>query len=535
MNIEQSFLEFVERYESDIAPLFKELNEIYFRASVSGNSEDYQKAAELELRISEYHSDKEKFNYLKRVKDDPNLKEKILKRISTLLYNAFARHQYEKELLQQIIGLSNELERKYSVFRAKVDNEEISDNVIDEKLATTTDSSEAEKFWKASKQIGREVANDVIRLAKLRNKAARQLGFENYFQMSLELDELNVNFLIRLFDDLDKRISPTFEKLKAEMDEKLSERFKIAKEDLKPWHYGDRFFQSGPKLFDLDFDSFYEEQNIEKLTRDYYDSISLNIDDLLAKSDLYEKPGKYQHAYCTNIDREGDVRVLCNIKPNHRWMSTMLHEFGHAAYDKYISRKLPWILREPTHIFTTEAIAMLFGRMASNIDFIEHLTGKKIASEMFIAESSKALRSEQLIFSRWVQVIFRFEKAMYENPDANLNSLWNGLVKKYQMLNLPEERDEPDWAAKIHVALYPAYYQNYMLGELLASQLYFYIKDKVLHSTNPYPSFYGEKKTGEYLKNLFFSYGSLLPWNELISTATGEELNAGYYLKQFVI
>jgi peptidyl-dipeptidase A len=124
---------------------------------------------------------------------------------------------------------------------------------------------------------------------------------------------------------------------------------------------------------------------------------------------------------------------------------------------------------------------------------------------------------------------------MYENPDANLNSLWKGLVKKYQMLNLPEERDEPDWAAKIHVALYPAYYQNYMLGELLASQLYFYIKDKVLHSTNPYPSFYGEKKTGEYLKNLFFSYGSLLPWNELISTATGEELNAGYYLKQFVI
>ena len=53
---------------------------------------------------------------------------------------------------------------------------------------------------------------------------------------------------------------------------------------------------------------------------------------MLARSDLYEKPGKSPHAFCTDIDREGDVRVLANIVPNEYWMGTMLHELGHSVY-----------------------------------------------------------------------------------------------------------------------------------------------------------------------------------------------------------
>ena len=44
------------------------------------------------------------------------------------------------------------------------------------------------------------------------------------------------------------------------------------------------------------------------------------VDDILARSDLYEKEGKNQHAYSFNIDRKQDIRILCNIVPNMRWM-----------------------------------------------------------------------------------------------------------------------------------------------------------------------------------------------------------------------
>ena len=55
---------------------------------------------------------------------------------------------------------------------------------------------------------------------------------------------------------------------------------------------------------------------------------------MIARSDLYEKKGKSPHAFCTDIDREGDVRVLANIVPNEYWMGTMLHELGHAVYSQ---------------------------------------------------------------------------------------------------------------------------------------------------------------------------------------------------------
>ena len=109
-----------------------------------------------------------------------------------------------------------------------------------------------------------------------------------------------------------------------------------------------------------------------------------------------------------------------------------------------------------------------------------------------------------LVFSRWAQVMYRFEKSMYENPDQDLNQLWWDMVEKYQMLTKPEGRNMPDWATKIHIALYPCYYHNYLLGELLASQLYTYITTNITKNQ----SFVGEKAVGDYLKEKGLHAGS---------------------------
>ena len=69
----------------------------------------------------------------------------------------------------------------------------------------------------------------------------------------------------------------------------------------------------------------------------------------------------------------------------------------------------------------------------------------------------------------------RFEQELYSNPDQDLNKLWWSLVEKYQFVEKPHKRAKADWAAKIHFTIAPVYYHNYMLGELLASQLHNYI------------------------------------------------------------
>ncbi len=217
-------------------------------------------------------------------------------------------------------------------------------------------------------------------------------------------------------------------------------------------------------------------------------------------------------------------------------MNTMLHEFGHAVYDKNIDTALPFILRDPTHTFTTEAIAMIFGRFSSNPQWLRDVVGISEEEKMKIADNCfKTLRLEQLVFSRWSQVMYRFEKEMYKNPDQDLNKLWWDLVEKYQLMKRPEGRNAPDWATKVHIATYPCYYHNYLLGELLASQLYYYIVGNIIKSEDyKFQSFAGNPAIGTYLKERVFMPGNKWYWNEMIEKATGEKLTAKYYAKQFV-
>lgn len=149
---------------------------------------------------------------------------------------------------------------------------------------------------------------------------------------------------------------------------------------------------------------------------------------------------------------------------------------------------------------------MLFGRFASNPQWLfdlVHISEKE--KEEITKTCFDTLRLEQLVLSRWVQVMYRFEKSMYKDPDQDLNALWWNLVERYQLLKRPSHRNEPDWATKIHIACYPCYYHNYLLGEILASQLYYYINEHVLHvSEDSLQSFYNKPEVGNYLKEKIF-------------------------------
>jgi peptidyl-dipeptidase A len=251
----------------------------------------------------------------------------------------------------------------------------------------------------------------------------------------------------------------------------------------------------------------------------------------LKTADLYEREGKSQHAFCLDVDREGDVRILCNIRKNERWMSTMLHEFGHAVYDKYNDRSLPFYLRTPAHILSTEAIAMLNGRMSKNPDWLVRIRGLTEADARSLSGSAwTTLRSEMLIFLRWAITLVRFEREMYRNPGQNLNRLWWTYVARIQKVTPPPGRDRADWASKTHLSSSPAYYQNYILGELMASQLLKYIYREIVKSE----SYVGHPQVGRFLVEKIFKPGTRDPWNEMLKQATGEELRPEYFVEQFM-
>ncbi len=535
--MEKEYEQLIFQYETQMKPAYRDMSLQYFVAATNSTPENWELYAQNEMKVNKILSDKELFSRIKKIKESNLIEEPIKKRRIEILYLTFLGKQVDTTKLNQITKLQSEIENKYSTFRTEIGKKKLTDNDVEEILKTSTNNKELQEVWSKQKRIGQVVAEDIIKLVKLRNEVARELGFKNFHDMSLRLSEQNPEEIQKLFDELDNLTRGAFATEKEKMDKILAARYKINPEELMPWHYQNRFFQEAPKIYEVDLDHFYKDKDIVQLTKDYYSSISLPIDDIIAKSDLFEKPNKNQHAFCINIDRDTrDIRVLCNIKPTARWMETMLHENGHALYEKYLDGNLPWDLKTPAHIFTTEAIAMLFGRFASNPQWMTDMLKITPQEVDKIKEPAhNTLRLQQLVFSRWAQVMYRFEKSMYENPDQDLNRLWWQLVEKYQMIKMPKGRNKPDWASKIHIATSPCYYHNYLLGELLASQLYNYIVSNILkgNSGEDY-SFINKKEVGKYLIEKVFSVGAKYSWNEMIEKATGEKLTPKYYAKQFV-
>ena len=154
--------------------------------------------------------------------------------------------------------------------------------------------------------------------------------------------------------------------------------------------------------------------------------------------------------------------------------------------------------------------------------------------EDLMQRAREALRFEMLMTARWVLVMTYFERELYSHPDrVDLNTLWWDLVEEMQLLRRPEGRDEPDWAAKIHLAVAPVYYHNYLLGELIASQLASALRPEVLKGAAS-RGYAGCAELGAFLRDRVFAPGARLHWQNLLENATGSRLTPKPFIQEFL-
>ncbi|HQR06919.1 MAG TPA: M2 family metallopeptidase [Gemmatales bacterium] len=524
---------FIADHEARIKQLEKLTGLTWWNANISGKDDDFKKKEEAQNKLDAALGESEPFAKLKQLKANMP-KDPLLARQIELLYLQYLEKQVDKDILRQMTAKANAVEQAFNVFRAKVRGKELSDSQVREVLKKDRDPLYRKEVWEASKLVGANVEADLRALAKLRNQSAKQLGFGDFHKMMLHLNEQDQAKVLSLFDELDTLTHEPYQQAKAEIDAALAKNYNIKPEELMPWHYQDPFFQEPPDIYDVSLDDTYSKVDILKLCRQFYSSIGLPIDDVLARSDLYEKSGKSPHAFCTDIDREGDVRVLGNIVPKEYWMGTMLHELGHSVYSsKNIPASVPYVLRAEAHILTTEGVAMQFEKFSKNAAWLASMGVKVEKPEAFDATAKKMQRNQLLIFSRWCQVMLRFEAGLYADPDQDLNKLWWDLVEKYQGLKHPAGRNAPDFGAKVHICTAPAYYHNYMMGQLFASQVHHALCRDVLKVDPKQANYTGNPAVGQWMKDKVFTPGRTYTWNGLTKFATGEELNAKAFASDF--
>ena len=489
----------------------------WWTASLSGRRGDYQRMERADRAVNRHYSRIAAYERLLRLLDAPDADGLTRRRLQRQLL-AYRSKQAPVEMLDRITRAEADVQETYSTFRAQFDGHSASDNELEDVLRASRDTERVKAAWDARKQIGYAVATDLRRLAHLRNEAARAMGFPDYWHAQLLLDELDPETLIHTLDEVESATRQPFEAMKADLDRHLAERFDVRTRDLRPWHYGDPFFQETPEVFAPPADPLYAEQDVVRLAAETYRQLGFrNIDAILARSDLYPRAGKNQHAYAVDIDREGDVRTFLNVEPNARWMGTLLHELGHTIYQDGIDRtELPYDLRDDPQGFLNEGFAMFCEQPTMHPAWLREMVGLSSSEAARLAPQLAAQDTASLLaFVRWCLTIVHFESAFYADPDGDLNHLWWDLEERYQHVPRPEDRDAPDWAAKVHVATAPVYYQKYLLGRLFSAQL----TRKINADFGGW--WEGRPRSGDYIKRELFMPGARYAWSELVERVTG--------------
>ena len=504
-----------------LQPLEIEANQAWWLSSTQVSDVHERRRVAAEVALREALGDVHVFAEVQRALDTANGTSGEATRQLEVLHDRLLPNQLPADLRAETIELEAALDSTFNAFRGHIDGVAVEDNTIATILRTSSDPDERARAWHASKEVGAEVADRVRALGQLRNRAARHLGARDHFALALATSELDEGRLFATLDAVDRATAEPFRQWKAGLDERLCERFGGTPADLRPWHYDDPFFQHAPAAGAPTLDRWLHDADLEALTVRTYDGLGLDVRPVMARSDLLPRRGKSQHAFCIDIDHDGDVRVLSNNVAGEQWAETMLHEFGHALYDIGVSPDLPYLLRT-MHPLTTEGVAMLFGRLVRDPEWLVQVAEVPAAD---VAELTPVLanarRAALLVFARWVLVMTHFERGFYADPSADHDTRWWDLVERFQGVHRPDGPCRPDWAAKLHVALAPVYYQNYLYGELVASQLQATLRARA-------GGIVGRPDAGAFLGKHVFGPGMSMRWDELLERATGEPLTVDY-------
>ena len=503
-----------------LRPLSVDANLGAWDANVEASVDTEAHRVATELALSDFLADRELFRAVSeaRGRDTDGWHGREL----DVLHDMLLPQQVPADLRRRIVELEASVESRFVAHRGVVGGREVNDNEIKRILRSSDDVAERREAWEASKTVGAAVADDVRELARLRNEAARSLGRRDWFALAVETTEMDEEKLFATLAEADAATAGAFDRWKSQLDASLAARFGCSVHELRPWHYADPFFQEVPAAGGVDLDGVFGGRDLVELTERTFTGLGLETTPILGRSDLFPRERKCQHAFCLDVDRDGDIRVLCNVVPNADWMDTMLHELGHGVFSSGHDRALPWLLRD-CHLTTSEGIAILMGRLAQDPEWLTRVGGLAAGeAERLAVPLRAALAASHVVFARWVLVMTNFERALYRNPEADLDATWWELVSRFQRLTPPAARRAPDWAAKIHIACSPVYYHTYLYGAVTASQL----RAALVREAG---GLVDRPAAGALLTDRVFRPGLSARWDRLLEQATGEPLTARYY------
>ncbi|MFH1198134.1 MAG: hypothetical protein V1720_20700 [bacterium] len=363
----------------------------------------------------------------------------------------------------------------------------------------------------ANKPDNEQINKMVLDLFKIRNKKAKELGFDNYAYMALELSALNVDWFNKMINMIEERTREPYLKLI---------------EDFKKEQNTDTLkFQAAMRWVG----AFYMNSmgaNIEKdamtpVMKSTLSNIGIDYDKLPVR--FVEKDIPYGgNGLAIQIPNDFRIVVQLNM-PIAVWM----HELGHGLHGMFTKIESPilkgyeWCLGNESPAFG-EGMAQSFAFFANNPVWLKENVG---ATDESIKSTNDILDKYAPAYLRYQLTAILLEIEMYKNLDANPTQLRDKLNKKYLMLDVPQQN--PVDLANVFYAAYPVYLQNYFIADIIAWQVHDALESKFGKD------YIYDAKVSEHMINNLYKDGALYTWQQKMKNATGRELDIDGYLKSF--
>ncbi len=515
----------------------------------SGNESDYKKLLDLEMDFNNSNrnstsrfspdkfatftenvfSNEKDFQLLRKLKNSELITDTILKRQLTVLYQSFMGPQVEADRYKKLRFAEAELWQSFSGVAIVTGNKKFSGTQLDSLYKSTRDISLLKKIHDAYLEKGKQLAGDIIRMVKMRNEFARDFGYSNYYQLALETKDQTPGKIKSLLDDVEMKTHDQFFEAKSMIDNILAKKYHITVSELRSYHYNDERSSFLPRKFSDKMDSLYHEKDPIKLSTEFFAGIGLPVRDVIGRSDLKYRKGKSTGTNIYNVDFRNDLRLMATITNNTEGMRKMMHLCGHASHFKNISDNIPYLLKEPNSV-VSEGVASLFENLTSNNEWLKAEFDLDSAGNLeYRLLCMHYVQVDRLYRFRRLLVKSIFEREIYMDPDQNLGALWYRLNEKYLGIRPPDHQNTTDWATSSYFTSFSCNIHNFVLADLFAGQLQYYIENNILNHKNS--TYQNNKAVGEFLVSRIYKYGDLLPWEQLIEKATGEPLNPLYFSK----
>jgi len=374
--------------------------------------------------------------------------------------------------------------------------------------ATARRGVDRETAYRAMSDPGELTRQLAARLYRLRNQAARRMGYNDYFSLSAGLVNVEVEEYRHFIDQVDSLTRREYERTLRDL------RASMSGDEFEVWDWVDRFRNVREEI-----DPLLPADGQVTLLDTSLEGLGFDLDNMPIYWRISPEPADAADTRVITVDAPHDIRLVVTLAGGFTGYQELVRAVGDAVNSAESARDSELLARQ-VHPVWTCAVARLFELFTLDPDWLGQSVGAPPGLQTRVIRAAHAI---ELLHLRLLLTDARFEYEAYRNADRNLNSLYWDLFVQYT--GLPRHDDLAPWAANPDFLSRPldAYYR--LLGRCVAAQNLAYL-------LNHYGRIHGQTEVGSFLVHNYLRHGARYEWRDLLERATGEPLSIRYLISR---